>query len=302
MISNHGLVSFLGKCTAFAVCLFVFTAGFASAHGAGEPSGTKIIIIGATSRTADELIPQALWRGHEVIGVARRPHAVRHAAHPNLTVLKADVRDPESLAKAFAGHGGAVVVSVFGSRADPMEEIAETDLMAVGISNIIQVMKANGNTRLITTSSASVQEMPKFGYEADTSRPENLTVRSGLWYYLKRGLYNDMMEMERIVRESGLNYINLRPGLILIEPPYGNIKIAVDVDAPGQRVITYADFAAFILDAVETDHYDRTTIGVYSDRPIEFSDDGINPEALMARQGEINRRIREELAAGEGQE
>ena len=301
-MSNRRLVSLIGCCTAVAVCLFVFMASFAFAHSPGEKSSTKIIVIGATSRTADELIPQALWRGHEVIGVARRPHAVRHAAHPNLTVLKADVRDPESLAKALVGHGDAVVVSVFGSRADPMEEIAETDLMAVGISNIIQVMNANGNTRLITTSSASVQEMPKFGYKADTPRPENLTVRSGLWYYLKRGLYNDMMEMERIVRESGLAYINLRPGLILLEPPYGNIEVAVDEDAPGQRVITYADFAAFILDAVETDQYDRTTIGVYSDRPIEFSGDGINPEALMARQGEINRRIREELAAEDRQQ
>ncbi len=284
------------KCVAVATFVLTFALTPAVSHEAGERSGTKIVIVGATSRTADELIPQALWRGHEVIGLARRPHAVRYAAHPNLTVLKADVRDQDSLNTALGGHDDAVVISVFGSRGDPTEEVAVSDLMAEGISNLIQAMKENGYDRLFATSSASVQEMPKFGYEADTPRPQNLTVRSGLWYYLKRGLYNDMAEMERIVRESGLTYVVLRPGLILVEPAYGNLKAAVDVDAPGQRVITYADFAAFILDAIETNVYDNSTIGVYSDRPIEFSDTGINPEALMARQREINRQIREELA------
>ncbi len=288
-----------GMKTALAVIVMVLCTTPITAHGPGEKSGVKIIVIGATSRTADELIPQAIWRGHDVVGLARRPQAVRHAAHPNLAVVKADVRDQDSLKAAFEGHEGAVVISVFGSRSDPQEEVAFSDLMAVGVTNIIQAMKTNGIGRIFVTSSASVQEMSKFGYKADTPRPDNLTIRSGLWYYLKRGLYNDMAEMERIVRESSMNYGVLRPGLILIEPPRGNIKAAVNVEAPGQRVITYADFAAFILDATETDAYDNSTIGVYSDRPIEFSDTGINPEALMARQREINRQIREELAGQE---
>ncbi len=286
-----------GACTsALTLLALAMLTNSASAHAPGEKSGIKILVIGATSRTADELIPQALWRGHDVIGLARRPHAVRFAGHPNLALIKADVRDQDSLKAAFAGHEDAIIVSLFGARDDPDKEVAESDLMTVGISNIIVVMKASGNERIFATSSASVQEMPKFGYKADTPRPDDLTIRTGLWYYLKRGLYNDMTEMERIVRKSDLNYTNLRPGLILIEPAYGNVKAAVDVNAPGQRVITYADFAAFILDVIETDEYDRTTVGIYSDRPIEFGDDKINPEAIMARQKEINRKIREELA------
>ncbi len=50
-------------------------------HEAGDPSGLEILVIGATSRTANELIPQALWRGHEVIAFARRPYRVRFAGH-----------------------------------------------------------------------------------------------------------------------------------------------------------------------------------------------------------------------------
>ncbi len=43
------------------------------AHEPGEPSGKRVVIIGATSRTANELIPRARWRGHEVIAFARAP-------------------------------------------------------------------------------------------------------------------------------------------------------------------------------------------------------------------------------------
>ena len=261
-----------------------------------KSAGLTIAVVGATSRTADELIPQAIWRGHKVIALARRPHAVKFQNHPNLTLVSADVENAASLVKALKGHGDAVVVSTFGAREDPDAEVPQSSLMTNGVTNIFQAMKANGNKKLITVSSASVQEMPKFGYKADTPRPENLGMRTGLWYYLKRGLYNDMADMERVAATSGLTYVNLRPGLILVEPARGNIKAAVNVDAPGQRVITYADFAAFILDAAATSAYDRTTVGVYSDRPIEFSDQGLNPEAMMARQREINRKIRDEVA------
>lgn len=63
------------------------------AHSGTEPSGIRIVVIGATARTADELIPQALWRGHEVVAVARRPYRVRFAEHPRLTILEGDVYD-----------------------------------------------------------------------------------------------------------------------------------------------------------------------------------------------------------------
>jgi putative NADH-flavin reductase len=259
-----------------------------------EKASLELILIGATSRTADELISQALRRGHKVAALARRPDAVKHAAHTNLEVLQADVRDVESLSRAFKGRPDAVVVSLIGSRGDPREEVAVSDLFTVGIQNTLLAMKRNKLTTVFAVSSASVQELPKYGYKADTPRPENLTIRNGLWYYLKRGLYNDMADMESALRESDADYTVLRPGLILVEPPRGNIKAAVNVDAPGQRVITYDDFAAFILDAAESGEYSRSTVGVYSDRPIIFGGD-INPEELMRRQGEINRKIREEL-------
>ena len=93
------------------------------AHKETEPPSSKILVVGATARTADELIPQALWRGHEVIALARRPYRVRYAPHPRLTIVKGDVYDQASIEAALSGDGREIILSIYGPRLDPSEEI-----------------------------------------------------------------------------------------------------------------------------------------------------------------------------------
>ena len=246
------------------------------AHEADQSSGIKILIVGATAKTANELIPQALWRGHEVIALARRPYRVRHAPHERLTIVRGDVYDQASIEAALSGDGSEVVVSIYGPRIDPSVEIPETDLSSQGTTNIINAMKAKGNTRLFATSSTSVQEVAKLGYKADTPRPEGLEPGKGLWFYYLRGPYNDMLRMEKIVLDSGLDATVLRPGQLLILPATGDILLTVDTETPNRRIITYADFAAFILDQVESPQYEGHIVGIYSATEMDFSKDGGN--------------------------
>lgn len=274
--------------------LLVSTA--AGAHEAPGDSGFRILVIGATSRTANELIPQALWRGHEVVAFARRPHRVRLAEHEHLRIVKGDVYDQSTIEAALSGDGDEVVITLVGPRPAPGEEIPEMDLMSAGTTNIIKAMRAKGNSRLVATSSTAVQELAKLGYKADTPRPEGLTAPGALWFYFMRGPYNDMIKMEGIVRDSGLDYMILRPGLMLTEPAYGNIRLAVDVETPGQRVITYADFAAFILDQIESSKFVGRTVGVYSDRKIEFGGT-VDLAAEQEKMAKSYKQLQEDLAA-----
>jgi putative NADH-flavin reductase len=265
-------------------------------HEAGDRSGLEILVIGATSRTANELIPQALWRGHEVIAFARRPYRVRFAGHERLTIVKGDVYDQSTIAAALSGDGDEIVITLVGPRTEPGKEIPEMDLLSTGTVNIIEAMRAKGNNRLIAASSTAVERIAKLGYKADTPRPEGLTETTGLWYYFMRGPYNDMIKMEGIVRNSGLDFIIVRPGQMLVEPAYGNIKLAVDSETPKQPLITYADFAAFILDQLESDQYLGTTVGVYSDRKMEFGKN-VDFAAEQAKRIESYRQLQEDLAA-----
>ncbi len=236
------------------------------AHQGTDSSGIKIVVIGATARTADELIPQALWRGHEVIAFARRPYRIRHADHPRLTKLKGDVYDLESIKAALSGDGSEIVVSLYGPRVDPTVGIPETDLMSQGTANIIEAMKAKGNTRLFVTGSMAAPRVWRLGYKADTPPPENATPESGLWAYNLRGPYNDMRLMEEITRESGLDYIILRPGSLVVEPPRGTARVTVSEDeVPSKRVVMYSDFAAWILDQLASDEFLFKTVSIFSD-------------------------------------
>ena len=280
--------------------VFFLAAAFDSktilAHGVGESSAVRILVIGATSRTADELIPQAIWRGHDVIAFARRPQRIRFATNEHLTVVKGDVYDKTTIEAALSGTGDEIVITLVGPRTEPGKEVPEMDLMSTGTTNIIEAMRAKGNKRLIAASSTAVQTVAKLGYTADTPRPEGLNETNGLWYYFMRGPYNDMLKMEGIVRNSGLDFIIVRPGQMLVEPAYGNIKLAVDTETPKQPLITYADFAAFILDQIESNKYLGTTVGVYSDRKMEFGKN-VDLAAEEAKRMESYRQLQMDLAA-----
>ena len=267
----------------------------AEAHQGAEPSGVRLVIIGATSRTADELIPQALWRGHEVIAFARRPQRVRHAAHPRLTIAKGDVYDQDSIEAVLTGD--EIVISVYGPRVDPTEEVPETDLMSQGTTNIINAMKKKGNTKLMVTGSMAAERVLDAGFTADTPKTPDITPENGLWIYNLRGPYLDMLEMEKITKVSGLDYIILRPGQLMIEPPRGDARVAVDDEPiPSQRVIMYADFAAWILDQVESDEYLGKTVSVFSDTPMSEVA-GTDFESAVKQLQAIKAQVDADLAA-----
>ena len=253
-------IKYIISARVFLVGLLIMTLGANKTAESLERAPLKILIIGATARTSEELIPQALEAGHEVIGLARRPDAIRFQ-HDNLTVFKGDVYDPESLKAVMTGS--EVVISVYGPRTTPEIEIAESDLMSTGTSNIIAAMKEKGNKRLFATSSTSVQrEIPK-------TRPVNVPLTQ-MWMWNMRGVYRDMRAMEDIVHASGLEAMVLRPCQLLQEPMRNDIKLAVDIPTPSRRLITYADFAAFILSQLESDKYIGSTVGLYSERIIDW--------------------------------
>ena len=270
------------------------------AHELGELSGHRVVIIGATARTANYMIPQALWRGHEVVAVARRPYRVRIRKHPQLTIVKGDVYDQASIEAALSGDDNEVVISVYGPRVDPTIEIPETDLMSQGTTNIINAMKAKGNRKLFVTTSTAMQEVVRRGYKADTPKPEGVTAASGLWFYNLRGPYNDMLKMEGIVKESGLDFIIFRPAQLMEEPPLGNYLLTVNTETPNRRIIMYPDFSAVMLDQVGSNQYIGDTIGVYSNTTmdeVENVDFETAVRKLRAMKAEVDADLAADAAA-----
>lgn len=245
--------------------IFLFFLGlfFSSCTDAPNNARPALVIIGATAQTAETLIPLALDRGYPVIGIARRPEAVA-LRHDRLTVLKGDVYDRGSIEAALTGT--EIVISLVGPRVDVSQPIPEMDLFSTGYTNIIAAMKTKGNSRLLATSSNGAQKVM-------LDPPGENAPRADHWLWQIRGIYNDMRLMESIVSDSGLDFTILRPGQLMPEPARQDLKIVVDAQAPELRLITYADFALFILDEVAAAQHVGHAVGLYSDRQLEY---GVN--------------------------
>ncbi|MEQ8735019.1 MAG: NAD(P)H-binding protein [Rhodospirillaceae bacterium] len=241
----------------------------ALAQDRSDARGDKptIALIGATSRSGREIIRQGLAAGYKIKGLARTPSKLG-IEHENLEMFEGDVRDRASLENML--NGDEVVVSMVGRGApdDPMAEVGPVDIYTVMATNLIAAMKSKGNARLIMASSTGVE------HRADVNAPKPApgpglgptpNHMTEMWRWNARHLYNDMYEMEEMIAASGLEYILLRPGFMVEEPARGDMQFNTTNDTPGARIITYADFAAFILDHLQGPDYLNQAIGLYSD-------------------------------------
>ena len=222
----------------------------------------SILIIGATAKSSKQIIGQALDRGYEVVGLARRPEAVT-IQHERLKVVKGDVYELATLEAAMTGR--EVVISMIAPRFDPDEPIGKVDLFTVGTANILEAMKRKGNGRFLVASSLAVEE------EIPENEPSGDNL-GRMWIWNARFLYQDMANMETMVRESGVDYVIFRPPFLVEEPMQDDIKISVGKNSPKGRILAYADFARFVLDQVESNEHISQVVGLYSDRQLQWGE------------------------------
>ena len=224
-----------------------------------DQSKPVIALFGATARSGREIIRQGLERGHLIKGFARTPSKLG-IEHENLTLFKGDIYQRETIDPVLEGH--EVVVSMIGVPApeDPSAEMGPVDIYTVMGEHLIAAMKEKGNARLIMASSTGVEH--RMDVDEPRPPPGDLTER---WRWLARRLYDDMWKMEEMIAASGLDYMLLRPGFMVEEPARHDLKFNITNDTPGARVITYEDFAAFILDNLDGGDYWNRAIGMYSD-------------------------------------
>ena len=224
-----------------------------------EQAAPRIAVIGATARSGRVIIQQALDAGYEVTGLARTPSKLGFE-HENLTMVKGDVRDIETLKAALTGDQVVICMVGVPTPTNLNEPIGEVDLYTVMGENLIAAMKDKGNKRLIMASSTGVEHM----LPREATEPEGDTM-SDAWRFSARFLYNDMADMETQIRESGLEYVLLRPGFMVEEPARHDMQFSIEGGTPKQRTITYEDFAAFTLEQVDSDEYLNKAVGMYSD-------------------------------------
>lgn len=191
----------------------------------------KLTIFGATGRTGQHLLRQALQAGHEVTVLVRDP-AKLAASDARVRVVKGSLQDAACVDQAVAGADA--VISVLGpSNNQPSFDISR------GMGVIIQAMKARGVQRLVISAGAGVgdpQDAPGL-----FNRVMNVLLKAAA-----KNVYEDMLRTVSLVRESGLDWTVVRVPMLTDAAASGQIKVGMVGKGMGPR-ISRADMADFLL-------------------------------------------------------
>jgi putative NADH-flavin reductase len=202
----------------------------------------RLAIVAATGGIGRQLLRQALAAGHEVTAVARSPLTARHE---RLRAVQADAADAAAVARVVEGQD-AVISTVGPSRSTPAGEIIST-----ATRNIISAMKQS--ERFVLTSGLMVGE----------ARGAGLVQRLGIRAFrlFNLALYRDKLLAERLVRESGLPWVIVRPPVFDGRAPRGTFRMGEDLDV-GMASMSAADVAGALLRAATDDSVLRKAVEI----------------------------------------
>ena len=191
----------------------------------------KLVIFGATGRIGGHLMNWAIDAGHDVHALARNPGALR--PRDRLTVTGGDVLDPVTVAGVICGADA--VLSALGPRG--LDGFRQAELLAPAASNIIDGMHKTGAHRLIAVSAAAafVTQDPDKSWIVKQTQPR-IFART----------FADVRQMERVVKDSDLDWTLVRPARLTSDPGKGEYRVRADFSPPGGGKIARADVAHFI--------------------------------------------------------
>jgi putative NADH-flavin reductase len=203
----------------------------------------NVLIFGATGGTGRELIKQALDQGHTVTGFSR--HAAKLLSqYPNLPIVEGDVADRATVEQAVQGQDA--VLSALGS-----SSLKRNPALTKGVENIVQAMAQQGVRRLVYQSSLGV---------GDSRKRVSFLVRYIIIPLVLRNAIADHEDKERIIKQSNLDWVIVRPAGLTDGPHTGEYRFGETIEFGAK--ISRADVADFMLKQLTDDACLKKTPGI----------------------------------------
>jgi uncharacterized protein YbjT (DUF2867 family) len=197
----------------------------------------KILVLGATGATGRLIVSQAVARGYDVTVLVRSAEKARDLNGAKLII--GDARDETALRKALKGRDA--VVSALGTPASPFREVT---LLSTATRALVSAMKAEQVSRLVCITGMGAGDSAGHG----GSLFENL-----IFPLLLRKVYADKDRQEAVVRDSGLDWILVRPSVLNNKPSRDTIRALTNLSGFHGGTISRDDVARFVLDQVRDD-------------------------------------------------
>ena len=166
-----------------------------------------IALFGASGKTGQQFLVQALAKGYTIKALVRTPGKVIQRS-PQLEIVKGDVLDPEAVARVV--QGADLVVSLFGRVKDSPEWLQRD-----GTRNIVNAMKTYGVERIISLSGGGLPFRGK-----DQPRLPDKLIRLVMKLAVPQ-LLNDAMAHHKVLEESNLQWTIVRGPMLTTPVPTG---------------------------------------------------------------------------------
>jgi putative NADH-flavin reductase len=209
-----------------------------TATSPADPEGaTKILVLGATGATGRLIVNQAVARGYDVTVLVRSAGKASDITGAKLIV--GDARDERALREALKGRDA--VVSALGTPVSPFREVT---LLSTATRALVSAMKAEQVSRLVCiTGMGAGDSAGHGGFVADNV----------IFPLLLKKVYADKNRQEAIVRDSGLDWVLVRPSILNNKPGRGSVRALTDLSGFHGGSIARGDVATFVLDQVRAD-------------------------------------------------
>ncbi len=216
----------------------------------------EIVLIGASGFVGSAIMNEALSRGHKVTGVALNPEKIT-ADNPNLTVVKADATNPDTLAELAKGKD-AVISAYNPGWSNPRQY----DQTLENYPKIVEGAKRSGVGRLLIVGGAGTLFVKPGVRLVDTGTlPEAWLpgVKSLGEFYLNTLMKEN--DIDWVFFSPAGNLGNMGPGVRT-----GKFRLGKDdmiFNEKGESFISVEDYAVAMIDELErpVHHCERFTIG-----------------------------------------
>jgi putative NADH-flavin reductase len=212
----------------------------------------KLAIFGANGPTGRLLTGQALAAGHSVTAFTRHADAFP-IHHEQLRVLQGDALDIAAVGEAVAGQDA--VLSALGTRYSRKE----ITLYSGGVANIVQAMHDHRVQRLVCVSSSATDPETR-SHDTGGGVVFEKVLKPFITNVIGKTMYADMLRMERLVRDSDLEWTIVRPSGLFETPAVTEYRTAEGF--LNERFTSRTDLAACLLEQAGSDQYVRRTVSV----------------------------------------